>query len=410
MLDRKFLLNNKEAYIKNCEKRNIENEYEKFTQLNSAYTSLLAQQEEIRAQQNKIKTFNEDAKNLKEKFNELSEQTSIAEKKLYEWLIYQPNILLDEVPFGKTEKENKAIFESQDFLGNKNKDQKHHDDLIENLILKEGSIKLSGSRFLVMKQALSKLKRTLSDFMIESNAQEGYQEYTVPYLVNEECLFGTGQLPKFAEDAFCTVQKKWLISTGEISLVNMFRDTVFAQNMTPQLCMTFTPCFRSEAGAAGKDTKGMIRLHQFHKVELVTLCKEEDANAMHEKQLQTACKILEALKLQHQILFICSGDTGFTATKQYDIEVWMPGLKRYVEIASCSQCGTFQAIRANIRYKNEQGKTQHVHTLNGSSLPIERLIAAIVENYAQADGSILIPEILQEKMQAKIITSNGCLE
>lgn len=373
--------------------------------LDSKLRKIITTQESIRFEQNKIKNYNEQAILLKKQFIELSEERKLLENQIEEFLINQPNILLDLVPIGKSEADNLVIEET----GNNSCENKiPHFDLIENLIMKNEAAIVSGTRFVILKNALSKLKNALHQYMLESNMQERYEEYTIPYLVNEECLFGTGQLPKFAMDAFKTTENKWLISTGEISLVNIWRDKIFNAQDLPKLCMTFSPCFRSEAGAAGKDTKGLIRLHQFHKLELVTICTKEDADKMHEKKLNAAKKILNALNLPYRVLLLCGADTGFTATKQYDIEIWMPGMQRYLEVASCSQCGNFQAIRANIRYRNNDGKLEYAHTLNGSSLPIERLLAAIIENYWQYDR-LIIPQILRPYTKFEYIQYDGTI-
>lgn len=409
MLDKKWLQNNYEAFEISSKKRTINDYKQNFTvfqELNSALRKIVLEQETVRAAQNRIIGASQEASALKTKVAELSHERDAVQNKLDQFLLNQPNILLEEVPYGLSEADNKVIFSTQIPISV----TMPHNDLIEHLVMKEEAAMLSGSRFVLLKHALSKLKRVLTNWMITSNAQEGYEEYTVPYLVNEECLYGSGQLPKFAEDAFKTTHGKWLISTGEIALVNMFRNYVFASDDLPKLCMTFSPCFRSEAGAAGKDTKGLIRLHQFHKLELVTLCRAEDAEIFHEKQLNAAKKILNALKLPYRILLLCGADTGFTATKQYDIEVWMPGMQRFLEIASCSQCGEFQARRANIRYKNKATTTTtFVHTLNGSSLPIERLLAAIIENYANQNGSITIPDVLVNEFCGSKILNSGSI-
>lgn len=391
MLDKKWLNQNRELFEKSVSKRAAVSEYDVFLDLNNSLRSIIAKQENIRAAQNQIKGASEEAQQLKHELVGLTAQRNEAEEKLREWLLHQPNVLLDVVPAGASEADNQVVFESFTTLP---PNTIPHFDLLDSLMMKEEAAHLSGSRFVVFKSKLAKLKRVLAAWMIEKNSQQGYEEYTIPYVVNESALYGTGQLPKFAMDAFKTTEGKWLISTGEIGLVNMFGGHVFDVRDLPKLCLTYSPCFRSEAGAAGRDTKGLVRVHQFHKVELVTLCTPEQAHEMHEKKLQAAKNILESLGLQYRVLLLCGADTGFTATKQYDIEVWMPGLGRFLEIASCSQCGTFQAMRADIRYKHD-GKMEYVHTLNGSALPLERLIAAIVENYVNEDRTaIMLPECL----------------
>ncbi len=410
MLERKWLLQNQEKHQQSANKRNIAqetytNDFTKFIELDSKMRDIITQQESTRAKQNQIHGFNDEARALKDDFLRLTQERCALEAQMHEFLINQPNILLDEVPAGSSEDDNVVIFETT----KPTHITTPHFDLIDNLIMKDESANISGSRFVILKSTLSELKRALTNFMIESNKEDGYQEYTIPYIVNESALFGTGQLPKFSEDAYKLTHGQWLISTGEIGLVNMFGGKVFLQDELPKLCMTFSPCFRSEAGAASRDTRGMIRLHQFHKLELVTICTKEKAHDLHEKKLNAARKILDALGIPYRVLLLCGADTGFTASKQYDIEVWLPGMQRYLEIASCSQCGTFQAVRANIRYKNEDGKMEFAHTLNGSSLPIERLLVAIIENYA-TDGGIVIPEALKRYINYSVIKHDGSVE
>ncbi len=398
MLDRKWLIQNQEAYETSCKKRNIQSQYDLFLEKEKNLKEIIKIQEKKRFEQKQIKNFNEQAVALKNELIKLNEKKDFYENDLNNWLMIQPNIVLEEAPYGIDEKDNKVVFESH---FSKKTEEKHHEDIIKNLIMKDESVNLSGSRFVIFKKSLSKLKNALAKFMIENNEKFGYELYSVPYLVNESALYGTGQLPKFSEDAFKTTENKWLISTGEVSLLNMFKDYVFQEFDLPKLCMTYSPCFRSEAGSGGRDTKGIIRLHQFHKVELVSICKPEDANAIHQKQLECAKNILNTLKLPYQVLLLCAADSAFTASLQYDIEVWMPGMNKFVEIASCSQCSNFQAIRTNIKYKTDK-KNEFVYTLNGSSLPIERLIAAICENY-YFENKILIPDCLQDELKGKYI-------
>jgi len=397
-LERKWLLNNQEKHQASALKRNIaqdtaQTDFAKLSKLDIQLREIITKQETTRAEQNQIKGFNDQARALKDALVELTNERNNIESKVHEFLINQPNILLDEVPAGKSEADNVVIFETT----KSNKITTPHYDLIDDLVMKDEAAHISGSRFVILKSALSMLKHALTSFMLEMNRNQGYEEYTVPYVVNESALFGTGQLPKFAEDAYQLTQGQWLISTGEIALVNMFGNRFFNEHELPKLCMTFSPCYRSEAGSASRDTKGLIRLHQFHKLELVTICTKENANAMHEKKLNAAKKILDALELPYRILLLCGADTGFTAAKQYDIELWLPGMQRYLEIASCSQCGTFQAVRANIKYKTSDGKNEYAHTLNGSALPIERLLVGIIEKYSTTDG-IMIPKVLEAYM------------
>lgn len=262
----------------------------------------------------------------------------------------------------------------------------------------EAAAKISGARFVVTRGALARMERALAAFMLDIHTTEfGYTEHQVPYLVKDNALFGTGQLPKFAEDLFRTTTEHWLIPTAEVSLTNLVADSILdeAAIATPMRLTAHTPCFRSEAGSAGRDTRGMIRQHQFSKVELVSITKPEDSVAEHERMLSCAEEVLKRLGLHYRVMLLCAGDTGFGAKKTYDIEVWLPGQDTFREISSCSNCGDFQARRMKARFKRTGAKeTEFVHTLNGSGLAVGRTLVAILENYQQPDGSITVPEPL----------------
>ena len=255
---------------------------------------------------------------------------------------------------------------------------------------------ISGSRFTFLRGQMARLQRALGQFMLDQQTiANGYTECAPPLLVREEALFGTGQLPKFAEDNFQTTDGRWLIPTAEVSLTNSVREQILAEAALPIRMTALTPCFRSEAGAAGKDTRGYIRQHQFEKVELVSICRPEDSAAEHERMTAAAESILQALELPYRKMLLCAGDMGFTARKTYDLEVWLPGQDAYREISSISNCGDFQARRMNTRYRPEGGKgTEFVHTLNGSGLAVGRTLVAVLENYQQADGSVDVPPAL----------------
>ncbi len=268
----------------------------------------------------------------------------------------------------------------------------------------ETAAKLSGSRFVVMKGQLARLHRALGQFMLDVHVQEhGFTECYVPYIVNADSMMGTGQLPKFEEDLFKvpmesddgTVKNRYLIPTSEVSLTNFVRDTIVDAAALPMRLTAHTPCFRSEAGSAGRDTRGMIRQHQFDKVEMVYIAKPEESNAMLEEMTGFAEKILQKLGLPYRAMLLCSGDMGFGAAKTYDLEVWLPAQNTYREISSCSNFEAFQARRMGARFKNAQGKNEPVHTLNGSGLAVGRTLVAILENYQNADGTITIPEALR---------------
>lgn len=307
-----------------------------------------------------------------------------------------PNIPADDVPVGPEETANIILRVS----GNKptfDFTPKEHFDLGEKLGLMdfERAAKMSGSRFVVLKGALARLERALASFFLDHNTSEfGYTEVVPPLLVRDNALYGTGQLPKFAEDMFKTTTEHYLISTSEVSLTNLVNDEILNEKDLPLRLTSYTPCFRSEAGSAGKDTRGMIRQHQFTKVEMVSITHPDKSAEEHERMLACAESILTKLGLPYRVVLL-SSEAGFTNKKTYDIDVWLPGQNEYREISSCSNCGDFQARRMKARFRPTEGKgTQFVHTLNGSGLPIGRTIVAILENYQQADGSVKVPDAL----------------
>ncbi|MGN6499827.1 MAG: serine--tRNA ligase [Tsuneonella sp.] len=255
---------------------------------------------------------------------------------------------------------------------------------------------IAGARFTFLRGQMARLQRALAQFMLDvQTVQHGYAECATPLLVREEAMFGTGQLPKFAEDSFATTDGRWLIPTSEVSLTNSVRESIIEDLSQPLRLTALTPCFRSEAGSAGKDTRGYIRQHQFDKVELVSICRPEDAEAEHAHMLRSAQTVLEMLGLPYRTMLLCAGDMGFGAKKTYDLEVWLPGQGAYREISSVSCCGDFQARRMNARYRAENGKPAFVHTLNGSGLAVGRTLVAVLENYQQADGSVTVPDALR---------------
>ena len=260
----------------------------------------------------------------------------------------------------------------------------------------ETGVAISGARFTFMRGQMARLNRALGQFMLDyQTAQRGYTECATPYLVRQESLFGTGQLPKFAEDNFQTTDGRWLIPTAEVSLTNSVREQILEESALPIRLTALTPCFRSEAGAAGRDTKGLIRQHQFEKVELVSIVRPEDSAAEHERMVESAEGILQALELPYRKMLLCTGDMGASARRTYDLEVWLPGQGLYREISSCSNCGDWQARRMNTRYRAAETKSNlFVHTLNGSGLAVGRTLVAVLENYQQVDGSVIIPDAL----------------
>jgi seryl-tRNA synthetase len=318
-----------------------------------------------------------------------------------ELLMRIPNILADDVPEGVGEQDNKEVKKHGTPL-KFSFTPKDHVALGEALGMMdfEQAAKISGARFVVLKGALARLERALAAFMLDIHTKEfAYTEVSPPLIVRDTSLRGTGQLPKFEEDMFKTTEGRYLISTSEISLTNLVQDSIVESAKLPLRFTAHTPCFRSEAGSAGKDTRGMIRMHQFTKVELVSITKPEDSEKEHERMTACAEEVLKRLGLAYRVMLLCSKDTGFSARKTYDLEVWLPAQDTFREISSCSNCGDFQARRMKARFRdNPDAPTQFVHTLNGSGLAVGRTLIAIMENYQQEDGSIGIPEALQPYM------------
>lgn len=333
---------------------------------------------------------------LKERMPALeAEERSVGEL-LTALLAAIPNLPASDVPDGADEADNVELsrwgtprdfdFAPQD-----------HADFGPSLGLDfEGGAALSGARFTALRGQMARLHRALAQFMLDmQTATHGYEETIVPLLVKDDALFGTGQLPKFAEDLFKTTDGRWLIPTAEVSLTNLVAEQIVPEDRLPLRLTALTPCFRSEAGSAGRDTRGFIRQHQFEKVELVAICKPEDSDAEHERMVAAAEAVLQALNLPYRKMLLCTGDMGFGARKTYDLEVWLPSQATYREISSVSNCGDFQARRMNARTRAEGAKqTMFLHTLNGSGLAVGRTLVAVLENYQQADGSVLIPDAL----------------
>jgi len=353
---------------------------------------------------------------LKDRLDELDKSAAELDEQMRLSLARIPNLTRDEVPTGTSEAQNVTVKTWGD-LPKFDFEAKPHWDIGEGLgILDlERAAKLSGARFAVYMGAGARLERALISFMLDRHTQQhGYTEVLPPFMVNSKSLFGTGQLPKFAEDLFrCSDadaeavargefkdNDHWLIPTAEVPVTNLYRDEILDEARLPILLTAYTPCFRAEAGTYGKDVRGIIRQHQFQKVELVKFTRPEESDAEHEKLTRNAEEILEALKLPYRRVLLCTGDTGFSAAKTFDLEVWLPGQQLYREISSCSNFEAFQARRANIRFKpaGGKGKTEFVHTLNGSGLAVGRTWLAILENYQQADGSVLVPDALRPYM------------
>ena len=417
MHDIKYIKDNPYLFDQSLKKRNLENMSETLIIKYIDYTSSLKIIEDLKMQRNvfskKIGFFSQkkitvEADELKEKVSiikekiiELSEEV---EKKIFDLnkdLSLIPNILDIKVPYGKSEEENVTVRINK--IPKKfNFKAKDHTKIVEELGLLnyEQAVKICGARFSVLKSELALLHRALGNFMLDTHTLKNkYTEMKVPELVKSSSLYGTGQLPKFEDDLFKTSRNLFLIPTAEVPLTNLFRDSIIDDKNLPLRFTALTNCFRSEAGSAGMDTKGLIREHQFSKVELVSITKPEDS--MNELERMVVCveDILKELDLPYKLVELCSGDVGFSSSYTLDFEVWMPGQKKYREVSSCSNCKDFQSRRMMMRSKNfSEKKNYFPHTLNGSGLAIGRIIVAIIENYQNEDGSISIPTVLQDYM------------
>ena len=339
--------------------------------------------------------------------NELQAQEKELKAQIEALLLPLPNLPSSSSPIGKNEEQNVQIRQWGDEYIPQNSGILPHWEIGENLgILNfERAVKLAAPRFVTLIGAGAALERAIIQFMLDRHIKAGYVEVIPPLLVNTESLIATGQLPKFAEESFkCDQDDLWLIPTSEVPVVNLYRDEILTAEQLPIYHCSFTPCFRREAGSYGKDTRGLIRLHQFNKVELVKLVHPSTSEVEHEQLVQDAEGVLQALKLPYRTIELCTGDLGFAAAKTYDLEVWLPSAGKYREISSCSNVADFQARRANIRFK-EAGKkgTQFVHALNGSGVAVGRTMAAILENYQQPDGTIKVPEVLQPYLGREVL-------
>ena len=419
MFDIKWIRENPEAFDAGLKKRGLSPLSAELIALDESRRAVVTKLQEAQARRNaaskdigKAKAAKDEATAealmaevaaLKDQLAAGEGEERVLDAKLRDALSVIPNLPLDEVPLGKDEKDNvevRKVGEPPVFEGIDKPLQ--HFEIGERLGLMDFATasKISGARFVVLKGALARLERALGAFMLDLHTSEfGYTENIVPLLVRDDAAYGTGNLPKFAEDLFRTENGFWLIPTAEVSLTNFVREEILDEDKLPMRLTAHTPCFRSEAGAAGRDTRGMIRQHQFTKVELVSVTTPEESLAEHERMTACAEEVLKRLGLPFRTILLCTGDMGFASRKTYDIEVWLPGENTYREISSCSVCGDFQARRMNARYRPKGAKdTRFVHTLNGSGLAVGRTLIAVMENYQQADGSILIPEVLRPYM------------
>ena len=405
----KDLRKNLDKYNKKFLDRNFEFNINKFESLDNENRKLIGEKEKLEHEKktlskSKDKSNFEKSKKISNDLIKISKEQNITQKKINDLLHILPNIALDEVPIGKDEKSNKLIEKIGTIKKFLFKPMSHIDLGSKfNGIDFETSIKLSGSRFVVLKDKFALLERALINFMLDVHTKEfNYTEISPPLIVNEDVMFGTGQLPKFESDQFEikfeeSDQRKFLIPTAEVVLTNLVRKSILDKDELPQRFVASTPCFRKEAGSYGKDTKGMIRQHQFYKVELVSVVEPKNCISELDRMLNCAKKILEKLEIPYQVILLSSGDMGFSAEKTYDIEAWIPSENKYREISSCSSCGSFQARRMGARYKTQNGN-EFVGTLNGSGLAVGRLMIAILENNQNEDGSVKIPDALKKYM------------
>ena len=409
MHDLKYLRKNLDKLKKKFQNRNIEFNIDNFNKIDTLNRNLISKKEKLE-QEKKLLSKSQDksnfskSKKISEEISSLIKEQDKAQVELNKIIFSLPNLAQDDVPIGNDEKSNKLIKQE----GNLKKFSfkvKSHVELgsKNNNIDFETSIKLSGSRFVILKDKIALLERALINFMLDTHVREfQYTEISPPLIVNEDVMFGTGQLPKFEEDQFeikfdDSDQRKFLIPTAEVVLTNIVRKSILDKKLLPMRFVASTPCFRKEAGSYGKDTKGMIRQHQFYKVELVSIVEPNKCIDELERMLKCAESILAKLEIPYQIVLLSSGDMGFSAEKTYDIEAWIPSEKKYREISSCSSCGVFQARRMGAKYKSENGN-EFVGTLNGSGLAVGRLIIALLENNQNEDGSINVPNVLKKYM------------
>jgi len=417
MHDIRWIRENPEAFDAALARRGLPGEAARLIALDERRRAVITKLEQAQARRNAASKEVGEAKKAKDEARSATLMAEVAEfktsipameaeekeasKTLNDELAKIPNLPLAEVPDGKDEHDN---IEHHRFGAKRDYalEPKQHFDLGESLGLMdfEAAAKLSGARFVVLKKGLARMERALGQFMLDLHTGEhGYTEVSPPLLVRDDAMFGTAQLPKFRDDQFRAGEEHWLIPTAEVPLTNLAREAITDEAELPLRLTACTPCFRAEAGAAGRDTRGMIRQHQFTKVELVSITPPEQSKDEHERMLACAEEVLRRLELHYRVVTLCTGDMGFASQKTYDIEVWLPGQGMYREISSCSVCGDFQARRMNARYKGKDGKVKgFVHTLNGSGVAVGRALIAVMETYQQADGSIAVPDALQGYM------------
>ena len=413
MHDIKSIRKQPDFFAKKLKSRNIEADLSILLNLDKKYRELIQEKEKLE-QEKKIISKKQDkslfakSKEMSKKIEELEKSELKIKKEINLILSSLPNIALDEVPVGKDEKSNKEIKKIGEITKLDFKPLSHY-EIGEKLNLMDFDIasKTSGARFVFLKSKLALLERAISNFMLDVHTKKfAYQEISPPLIVNENTMYGTGQLPKFEKDQFEINSeeeklRKFLIPTAEVVLTNMVRETFLKKEELPLRLVASTACFRKEAGSYGKDTKGMIRQHQFYKVELVSIVDPKKCIEELDRMINCAQHILKELELPYRVILLSTGDMGFSAEKTYDLEVWIPSENRYREISSCSSCGQFQSRRMKAKYKNEKNESDFLGTLNGSGLAVGRTLIAIMENYQQKDGSIIIPEVLRTYMHGE---------
>ncbi len=420
MLDMKFVRENPDAVDTAMANRQTSWDREKFFELDDERRAVIGEVEELQATRNaeskkigalmkegkkdEAEAAKEAVREVNEKIDGLAERRAALEAEQYDFMAHLPNIPYEATPVGVDETENPEVrrwgtprdFEAEGF------EDKPHWDLGTDLGIMdfERGNKLSGSRFTVLGGAGARLERALINYFVDTHTSRGFKEWWPPIVVKRQTMFGTGQLPKFEDDAYHVSGDNFLIPTAEVVLTNLHAEEVLEGADLPLRYTAFTPCFREEAGSAGRDTRGIIRQHEFDKVEMVKFAKPEESDAELESMTAEAEYLLQQLGLPYRVIKLCTGDLGFSARQTYDIEVWLPSYKAYKEISSCSNCGDFQARRANIKYRDPENfkGSRFVHTLNGSGLPAGRAMAAILENYQNADGSVTVPEVLRPYM------------
>ena len=399
-----------DVFEKSLKKRSTQIDFKKIKDLDIKNRDLIQNKEKLEKEKKDIskskdKSLFAKSKKISLDIEKLTGQQKKIKNELDQILSNIPNIPHEDVPIGKDENDNVEMIKSGK-IPNFDYQPKSHYELGENLNMLDFDLatKTTGSRFVFVKDKLALLERAISNFMIDTHTKKnGYQEISPPLIASEQSMFGTGQLPKFENDQFEIKldegsERKFLIPTAEVILTNIVKDKIIDRNLLPMRFVASTPCFRKEAGSYGKDTKGMIRQHQFFKVEMVSIVEPKKCLEELERMTNCATSILDELEIPYRKMILCTGDMGFSAEKTYDIEVWLPSENKYREISSCSSCSTFQAIRMKARYKDENQEMSYVGTLNGSGLAVGRTLIAILENYQQKDGSIIVPKILRPYM------------